>query len=211
VTRPFDTPFPEEVLIPLHRGVMGYTYKGHRCFKCPLDLAIYMKLLWDLKPRTIIEIGSKFGGSALFFADMAQIFGLDAHVYSIDLDPPEMEEPRITFLRGDVHHLDRVFAEHRLADCPRPWFVTEDSAHSFSGCRAALDFLAGQMRPGEILAMEDGNLDDLGWSERYDGGPNRAIAEFLEQRPGVFEVDTALCDTFGRNATFNPNGYLRRT
>src|SRR6056297_4043053 len=104
--RSFKTPFPKDMLMPLQKGVMAYSYKGILCLKCPFDMSIYMKLLWDLKPKTIIEIGSKFGGSAVFFADMAQVFGLEAHVYSIDLEPPGIDDPRITFLRGDVNHLD---------------------------------------------------------------------------------------------------------
>ncbi len=55
--------------------------------------------------------------------------------------------------------------------------------------------------------MEYGVLDELGLSERYDGGPNRAIAEFMSERPRVFEVVTELCDMFGTNAT---NGYHRK-
>ena len=61
------------------------------------------------------------------------------------------------------------------------------------------------------LAMEDGVLDELGLKERYGGGPNQAIAEFFESHPGLFEIGTEYCDMFGPNATYNPNGYLKRT
>lgn len=208
--RSFKTPFPPEVLASIQKGVLRYRYKGIPCLKSPVDLEIYLKLLWDLKPRTIIEIGSKHGGSAVFFSDIAQIFGLNAHVYSIDLEPPSIEDARITFLQGDVNHLDTTFAEHGLSNCPRPWYVNEDSAHTYQGCLAALHVLADEMQPGDMLAMEDGNLVELGLSDRFDGGPSRAIAEFFEARPGVFEIMTDLCDMFGQNATYNPNGYLRR-
>lgn len=209
--RSFDTPFSQEVMQALQKGVMGYRYKGTPCLKSPLDMSIYLKLLWDLKPRTIIEIGSKHGGSALFFADIAQLFGLEAHVYSIDLTQPALTDPRITFLQGDVNHLDKTFAEHGLSACPHPWYVNEDSAHTYQGCLAALKVLAAEMQPGDMLSMEDGVLDELGLSENYDGGPNRAIAEFFETHPDTFELVTELCDMFGQNATYNPNGYLRKT
>ena len=67
------------------------------------------------------------------------------------------------------------------------------------------------MQHGELLVMEDGVLVELGVSENYQGGPNRAIEEYMTVNPGVFEVDEALCDMFGRNATYAPNGYLRKT
>jgi len=54
-------------------------------------------------------------------------------------------------------------------------------------------------------------LDELGLTGRYGGGPNRAIAEFLTAHPDAFEIDTRLCDMFGTNATYAPNGYLRKT
>lgn len=209
--RSFKTPFPEAMLDPLQAGIMGYSYRGTPCLKCPFDISIYLKLLWDLKPRTIIEIGSKHGGSAVFFADIAQMFGLGAHVYSIDLETPPLEDERITFLQGDVNDLEQTFAAHGLSDAPHPWFVTEDSAHTHAGCLAALRFLAGVMQAGDMLAMEDGVLDDLGLSERYDGGPNRAIEAFFREDPDAFEIATDLCDMFGQNATYNPNGYMRKT
>ncbi len=67
------------------------------------------------------------------------------------------------------------------------------------------------MAAGDVLVMEDGNLAELGLEERYQGGPSRAIAEFMTHNPGRFEVLSSLCDLFGPNATNNPNGYLRKT
>ena len=209
--RPFTTAFTRPMLTGYQNGVMGYRYKGVRCLKSPLDIAIYMRLLWDLKPRLILEIGSHSGGSALLLADLADMLGLDARILSIDLEIPDgVQDPLITFLQGDVMALPPVLAAAGIEDIPHPWFVTEDSAHSYCGCMAALDVFATLMVPGDILAMEDGVLDDLGLSARYDGGPNRAIAEFLAARQDSFAVAEDLCDMFGTNATYNPNGYLRK-
>ena len=209
--RPFTTTAFTRPMLGYQRGVMNYRYKEVRCLKSPLDIAIYMRLLWDLKPRLILEIGSHSGGSALLLADLADMLGLDARILSIDLEIPDgVQDPRITFLEGDVMALPPVLAAAGIEDIPHPWFVTEDSAHSYCGCMAALDVFATLMVPGDILAMEDGVLDDLGLSARYDGGPNRAIAEFLAARPDSFAVAEDLCDMFGTNATYNPNGYLRK-
>ncbi|MBO0903073.1 CmcI family methyltransferase [Jiella sonneratiae] len=210
--RSFTTAFTQPMLKAYQAGVMGYRYKGVRCLKSPVDIAIYMRLLWDLRPRTIIEIGSHSGGGALLLADLGRMLGLDAAVVSIDLKRPDgVDDPRIKFLEGDVMALDPVLEEAAAADgLPHPWFVTEDSAHSYQGCMAALDVFARLMEKGDVLAMEDGVLADLGLSEKYDGGPNRAIAEFFVARPDVFELAEDLCDMFGPNATYNPNGYLRR-
>jgi cephalosporin hydroxylase len=44
----------------------------------------------------------------------------------------------------------------------------------------------------------------------YDGGPLKAIEAFLNQGAGRYEVDRSLCDYFGKNVTWNVDGYLRR-
>ena len=91
---------------------------------------------------------------------------------------------------------------------PRPWLVIEDSAHTYDGCLAALRFFSRHMNSSELLVMEDGILTDLGMSDRYDGGPNRAIETFLSEAPQAFTINRQYCDMFGRNGTYNPNGYL---
>ena len=54
--------------------------------KDPLDQTILQQLLWELKPRTVIEFGAYKGGSALWIADMLKLFGCQSRVVSIDID-----------------------------------------------------------------------------------------------------------------------------
>ena len=134
-----------------------------------------------------------------------------ATVVSIDLTrPSNPPDCNARFLEGSVTNLNGVFTEHGLFSLPRPWFVVEDSAHTYGGCFAALEFFRHHLRAGELLVIEDGVLVELGLSEKYAGGPNRAIEDFFGRWPAVFEVATDYTDMFGTNATYNPNGYLRR-
>lgn len=210
--RSFRTAFTRPMLEDYQRGVMSYEYKGVRCLKSPVDIAIYMRLIWTLRPRTLIEIGAHSGGSTLLFADILGNMGCgDAPVISIDLRVPDcVEDNRIRFLEGNVLDLAPLFEAEALDDLPHPWFVVEDSAHSYAGCTATLELFAERMEPGDILAIEDGVLDELGMSDKYDGGPNRAISDYLTHHPDSFQVVTEFCDMFGTNATYNPNGYLRK-
>ena len=66
------------------------------------------------------------------------------------------------------------------------------------------------MRAGESIVIEDGILTDMRVADQYGGGPLHAIHEFLAKHRGAYEIDRALCDTFGRNVTWNVDGYLRR-
>ena len=209
--RGFKTAFGPELLQSVQAGTMAYTYKGIRCLKDPFDLAIYTKLIWDLRPKSLIEIGSNQGGGALWFADMLTVAGLGCPVVSIDRVPPTgFTDPRIAFLAGDAARLGDTLTPEMCAALPHPWLVVEDSAHTCDVTLAAIRFFAGAMQPGDVLVVEDGVLDDLGMSDRYGGGPNRAVAEFLAASPEVFRVLTQYCDMFGVNATYNPNGYLLR-
>ena len=209
--RSFKTAFPPDLLQSVQAGTMAYTYKGVRCLKDPFDLAIYLKLIWDLKPKSLIEIGSNQGGGALWFADMLSIAGLGCPVVSIDRAPPTgFTDPRIAFLAGDAARLGDTLTSQLVAALPHPWLVVEDSAHTYDATLAALRFFAKATIAGDIVIIEDGVLDDLGMADAYDGGPNRAVAEFLESAPATFRMMTEYCDMFGVNATYNPNAYLLR-
>ncbi|WP_296742884.1 CmcI family methyltransferase [Mesorhizobium sp.] len=209
--RGYETGLTRADLFSYQAGTMNYRYRNIPCLKSPIDIAIYLRLLGEQQPASIFELGSKHGGSALLFRDMCRAMDIPAQIVSVDLDPPGLSALEgVRFLKGDAADLEPLFREHRLFDLPRPWLVVEDSAHSFAVCTSVLDFFEEHLRTGEYLVMEDGVLDELGLSARYQGGPNRAIAEFLARRPGSFEIDAAYCDMFGRNMTYNPNGYLRR-
>ena len=87
--------------------------------KGALDIVIYQQLLWDLKPRTVFEIGAYAGGTALWMADTLKSYGCDSHVYSIDIDLSNVHSVArackdITFIQGDVFHIEKSFPESQL-------------------------------------------------------------------------------------------------
>ncbi len=186
-------------------------YRGREFLKLPLDVLIYMQLLHKARPATIIEIGSKDGGSALWFADMMGAVRRGSRVVSVDLKAPQLKHKRILFLEGDATDLGAVLTEELLAELPRPWLISEDSAHVYKTTKAVLDFFKPRLGPGEYFVIEDGVVGELGPRRyaQYDNGVNRAVADFLTESP-EFEVDAELCDFFGYNVTGNPNGYIRR-
>ncbi len=139
--------------------------------------------------------------------------GISGQVISIDVEPlVEFSDPRITFLGGDAHSLGEVLSQDRLAKLAHPWLVVEDSSHRYETSMAVLRFFDEWLVSGDYLVVEDGILSQFSdpMYERYEDGPNRAVAAFLESHPGRYEIDEELCDHYGYNATFNPNGWLRR-
>lgn len=210
--RSFQTPFTRAQLGAYHHGVMQYHYRDVMCNKSPIDIALYLHLIHAVQPGSFIEIGTKHGGSALMFRDVVRMYGMDTQIVSIDRQPPQVDArfDGIRFVRGNVLDLDSAFAANGLFDLPRPWILSEDSAHTFEACTKVLHFAAKNLRAGEYLIMEDSVLAELDLADRFDGGPSRALEVYLTENPDVFEIDTTYCDMFGVNATTNPNGYLRR-
>jgi len=163
----------------LQSGVMKSSYRGVRYLKSPLDLGIYLQLLFKLRPQTVIEIGAKFGGSALFFSDMLSADGIGANVVSVDIQPQvDFTDPRIKVLTGDALQLADSLRKERLASLSKPWLVVEDSAHFYETSLAVLEFFDQWLVSGDYIVVEDGIVSQLPGSEyaMYEDGPNRAVA-----------------------------------
>ncbi len=211
--RTWRTDIPLKLHLSLVNGAIKYTYRGVRMIKHPVDLALYMKLLWELKPRSVIEIGTKDGGNACWLGDMMEVFGLPGQVIAIDIVRPQRPwcaKPNVYFVEGDEGDLRPL--QKMFEVLPHPWFIINDASHSAPAMLRCFEFLHGFTEKGDYLVFEDGFLTELGldWDGDRKGGPGLATAVFLENHPGQYEVDGRYCDHFGRNVTANPNGYLRR-
>ena len=211
--RNWHSAIPFDLHHSIQQGTINYTYRDVPCLKHPMEQALYALLIWKQKPRTIVEIGSKAGGSALWMADQMRTFGIDGRIVSVDIVPPQppYQRAEIAFLRGDANRLGDCLKPEFLASLPRPLLVIEDASHQYSATLAVLRFFDPLMRPGEYIVVEDGNVSDMGQESNFDGGPGRAISQFLSETSGHYEIDASYCDQFGHNVTGNPNGYLRRT
>ncbi|WP_209835251.1 CmcI family methyltransferase [Ruegeria sp. HKCCE3926] len=216
VPRPFGSTFTPDILAAYHAGVMKYQYRGVTCLKSPIDLAVYMLILFEKKPGTIVEIGSFHGGAAMFYRDITRAWGLDTQVITVDFRSNQYQDEQvgtegIEFVQTDALKLDGSDLEERLKTAPRPWMVIEDSAHTFEVSYAVLEYFKSRMQTGECLIVEDGIIEDQGANWRYDGGPNRAVHEFFLNNPDEYRLMDNYNDFFGYNLSFNPNGYLEKT
>jgi len=210
-TRSVKSAVPRPLLGAIRKGLMRYTWRGVLCNKSPFDLALYSLLLWREKPRAIIEIGTKEGGSALWLWDTCHQFGLDTEIISIDIQQrAKGNQTGITFLQGNALNLATALPPERTRTLKRPLMVIEDSAHRPDTTLAVLQFMDAHLRSGEYIIIEDGIVDSRGVAAQFGGGPNPAVEEFLAANVGRYEIDTDLCDYYGYNVTWNTNGWLRK-
>jgi cephalosporin hydroxylase len=207
-----NTALTPGLLPDLLRGILIYTYKGVPTLKCPFDMALYSQLLWREKPRTIFEIGSASGGSALWMSDQLKTFGIDGRIHSLDIKPVPITPPdNVTFYTGDVAKIADIFPSDWIEQQPRPFLVIDDGPHSRTSAGMVLKHFAPHMLSGEYILIEDGIVTALGDDSKFklDGGPMQAVHDFLKSG-APFEIDRSYCDFFGHNVTWNVDGYLRR-
>jgi len=205
------TSLPRKTLLAIQEGKHQYTWRGVPCQKDPFDLALYPLLLWRERPRTIIEIGTKYGGSALWFSDTCRALGLETRIITIDIKKREIPSAaNVEFIHGNGRNLANALPQALMRSIERPLLVIEDADHHSATTLAVLTFMDNYLLPGEYIVVEDGIIeslhDDTG---RYGGGPQQAIEQFLKQH-AHYEVDRSYCDFFGVNVTWNTNGFIRR-
>lgn len=209
--RSWNTSLPRETLLGIQQAIHNYHYRGVPLQKNPFDVALYPMLVWKVKPVTIFEIGSKSGGSGLWFGDMVNSFGFDSHVYSLDVVKVDsVSHPRVTFMEANGRCLEETLTPDFLEGLPRPWLVIEDADHVYETSSAVLRFFHPWLRVGEYIVVEDGIISNLAEERGFVSGPHMALKEFLAQHAGEYEIAGEYCDFFGYNLTWCTNGFLRK-
>jgi len=140
----------------LHRRQHHPKWKGINILKMPTDLFLYHQVIWETKPKWIVETGTKFGGSALFFQDMLDHVGEGGRVITIDKDLSQVKErdPRIIYLDGSSRDEKIV---KRVAEMVNgePCMVVLDSDHGRIHVKWELNYYAPLVTPGNYLVIED--------------------------------------------------------
>lgn len=180
------------------------TYFGIPTYKCPLDAWVYQQILFDYKPDVILEIGSKFGGSALMMAHWLDIIG-KGRIVSVDICdkiyPLARQHPRCTFLTGAA--LDVLPQVSKLIKLREKVIVIEDSSHEEEHTLACLRMYSSFVKKGGYFIVED-TIAQHGLPRNYS--PYPAIQTFLQEN-NDFVVDRE-CEQY--LVTWNPSGYLKR-
>lgn len=189
-------------------GHHNVTYKGVPAIKCPFDYVLYQMLVMQLQPDLIIEIGTNKGGSALYLADLLLLTG-KGEIHTIDLPsnqehPSLHQHPHISVFKQGYNGYDTTKLEN-----DQTILVIEDGSHQYEDVLATLQKFGPLVSTGSYFIVEDGIVTELGKEKEYNGGPQKAIREYLGTHP-EFITDRHWCDFFGPNATFNVNGYLKK-
>ena len=190
------------------------TFLGVKCQKSVSDMWNYQEILWALKPSLVVEFGTLYGGSALFFSSLLQAIHPHSRVLTVDVAHHLVAEatrtsPHIEMLTAssiDPRVNERI---RQLREAyPGPVFAILDSAHRKTHVLDELLHMREVLRRGDYLIVEDGNINGHpvlpGWGE----GPLEAVLEYQARHPGDYVRDLQRERKFG--FTFAPQGFLIR-
>jgi cephalosporin hydroxylase len=184
---------PDDVVDEFHKRYYApahqTTYLGLPLWKSPLDMFVYQELIYETKPELIIETGTAFGASALYFAHFMEKAGIDGRIVSIDIARGDSfqgyklpRHPRITYLRGKPStDKDVLKYVHGVADELASRMVILDSDHSKTNVLAELD--AYWKWATDWLVVEDVNVNSHPVLPEHGPGPFEAVEEWLPHHP----------------------------
>jgi len=189
-------------------------FLGVPCNKSVSDMWNYQEILFELQPALIVEFGTRFGGSALFFSVTGRAINPELRVLSVDVrhdevDPKVFEDQAVSLLTTSSVDPAVVLCIRELREqYPGKVFFILDSDHSKSHVLAELESLRPVVQSGDYLVVEDSNINGNpvlpGWGE----GPMEAIQTYFEQYPADYRHDKEREQKFG--FTFAPSGFLIR-
>jgi cephalosporin hydroxylase len=183
------------------------SWLGVPTWKLPSDMWVYQEILSETRPELLIETGTQYGGSALFYASVFDLLG-GGEVVTIDIDTSGVHEtvrahPRVTVVEASSTD-PKVVEEVRARASARRTMLILDSDHKEAHVAEELRLWSEVVSPGCYLVVEDTALGTEylpGW-----GGSLAAVEEWLPAHP-EFSRD------IGREkylVTVNPGGYLVR-
>ncbi len=180
-----------------------HKWKGLTLMKDPMTLSIYMMMIQDLKPKTILEFGTYDGGSSLWMEDTIKSLTLDCKIHTFDINSEKVnlpEDSKVKYHKLDNKKITEFIKETRelFENMESPILIIEDSHVNVDEIVRSIDPF---LRSGDYLVIED-TLDQ----KKYQ--------ETLQSESGIssmnYEVDTYYCDFWGVNNSWNMNSIFRK-
>ena len=196
------------------------SWLGVPVLQWPTDLLLLQELLTRLRPRCVVETGLHLGGTAVFYASILRLLGIDGRVISVDIQiSPEARRNiessafcnQITLIEGD----SKSSEAHRRVEAALQGepnvLVCLDSDHSYAHTLAELRLFSRYVPVGGYLVLFDTICEDLAGTPNGDAAwakdnPMAALRQFLAESPH-FVSDPAWGKFL---VSFAPQGFLLR-
>jgi len=195
----------------------GNYWLGIKILKTPLDLMILQDIIFEKRPDVIIELGTEFGGSAYYMANIMELMKIDGKVISIDhsecrtstyykkdlcIDGKTISVDSCMYKKPAHSKLEFIQSDCMTVELPKlgdKVMVVLDCNHSADHVFKELEKFSSFVTPGQYIIVEDTD----GWAD-IGGGPEGAIQKFLSSNKD-FVVDESR-ERYGVSS--NLGGYL---
>jgi cephalosporin hydroxylase len=185
------------------------TWLGVPIWQLADDLVALQRIVHDARPKWIVETGTKFGGSAIFFASILAMDGRDPAAAGgvITVDVRETDLARELLLERP-HPLARHVKHRLIGDAkapgtlasiraaiaaePGPVMVFLDDWHDGEHVYAELQLYSQLVTPGGMLIVADTTFEDLAdtpvvvpsakYPDAKRSNPRVALRRFLAER-----------------------------
>jgi cephalosporin hydroxylase len=209
------------------------TWLGVPIWQLPDDLVALQRIVFDANPKWIVETGTKFGGSAIFFSSMLAMMGRTAGADGgvITVDVHETAEAR-ELLSGKPHRFAPFVRQRLIGDAKAPEILAAiratieadpgtvmvflDDWHDGEHVYMELLAYSKLVTPGGILIVADTTFEDLAdtpivapsakYPDAKNSNPRVALRRFLA---GQGDFDAVLDYTSAGISNF-PDSVLRR-
>jgi cephalosporin hydroxylase len=200
-------------------GVWVHTkWRGVTSHKFPTDMWNYQEILHTLQPVIVLELGTRFGGTTLFFSDVMKHVhsssGRPYRILTVDIDRSSIDDQ--VFSEPNVEILSAPSASLRMQERVRelrqgyegPMFVIHDADHGEMNVTLELQMVAPVLRDGDYVIVEDSNLDghDKAVAPGWGPSPYDAIVNYMAMNRGLFARDLQREFKFGFSQSVN--GFL---
>jgi len=183
--------------VAANEGWYRQSWLGVPIWQMPDDLMLLQRIVEGIRPALIVETGTKYGGSALFFSSLLELLDLkDSRVITVDIC--ETEKARTVL---GSHRL-RAFVQERLigssldtevltcieaavAKARGPVLIFLDDWHDGDHVLAELKAFAPFVGVDGLLVVADTSFADLAgtpvapFRSLLDSNPRTAIEKFL--------------------------------
>lgn len=213
----------------LEKGIpFGLPYQtlwfGEPIIQLPQDLFAIQEIVYETRPDFILEIGTAWAGSLLFYASLLEVLG-GKKVIGVDIYIPDDLVLRIEN-KGDISSRIELISGSSLDEKvlskikeiigdSKKLFVHLDSNHTTAHVLKELEIYSGLLDVGMYILCGDTHVellsDDAYKNKEYSRGNNPMIAlrKFLASTKGSeFEINEFVNGKY--LLTLNPSGFLKR-
>jgi cephalosporin hydroxylase len=188
------------------------TFLGVESMQNPCDNWVLQEMITAIKPDFLIETGTAYGGTSLFYAMILEQVNPNGKVITIDIAPDvarasqfDIFKRRVEVVTSDSVAPDLI-ASLKERTKGHTVLVVLDSLHTKEHVLKELNAYSPLVSMGSYIVVADTNINGHPVLPEFGPGPREAVDAFLPAHP-EFVPDRSKEKFF---LTFYPKGFLKR-